>query len=314
MSELFENKVYMRELKEAFGLEQVAGGEDSLDRWTIVPDVNRPGLELAGFMDSHGLKRVNILGNKESRYINMLDPETARIRFEFLTDVYTPCIIVTGGNNVSQQLIDIANQKRFPVFRTDDPTYAFTSEIVSFLAERLAKSEMFYGELVQTKGVGVLIMGESGMGKSEVAMEIIKRGGYLVADDNVVIKKYHNRIFGEAPEVSKGLIEVRGIGIIDAALMFGAASTLDRTSISLAIRLVKYNPEQPVERVGKDALPTIEIMGVNIPYLEIPVFEGRSTTEVVEAAILNYRLMTKGIYTATQFKNDVIEKMKNSRG
>lgn len=316
INEELDKRVYLRELIKAFNLKQVTGDEASLDRWIIAPDINRAGLELAGYEGSIDLKRVIIVGNKEQRFIQTLSEEKQRDRFGYLTDSYTPCIIVTAGNSTPDVLLQVAREKNFPVFEHPDKTYIFTAELTAYLSEKLAHTESLHGEMLNIYGKGVLITGESGLGKSELALDLIKRGHVLIADDVVEYAKIHNKIICTAPDNLKQLLEVRGIGILDVTLMFGAQCYLEKTDLDFIIKLVtrdeyKANNNDRLEPTEK----SMELFGVNKTVLEIPVSEGKTMAPIIEAAVTNYILKNRGINSNELFKQKILNEIKDkSRG
>lgn len=307
MSLEFEKKVYVRDLKNRFNLNQVTGNDESLNRWIVVPDVNRPGLELSGYMRENDLKRVTIIGNKEIDYINNLDEEDQKSRFEMITDAYTPCIIVSGGNVTPKNLVNLANQRNFPIFETVDKTYRVVVQLIAYLDEKLAPSEAFHGVMMSIYGVGVLLKGNSGVGKSELALDLIRRGHMLVADDRVDICRVHNDLLCKSPEILKNMLEIRGIGVLDVSLAFGSTSTLDSSVLDLVIELVPFNNDTIVDRIGIDSEKKINILGVERPLLTVPVKEGRAMGVIIESAVANFRLLEKGISSAEIFDKRVVE-------
>ncbi len=307
-------KVEVRKIKEFFDLTQVCGNDDSLNRWTIAPDINRPGLELSGYKDGNELKRVVIIGSKEQKYISTLDYYTQLDRFDFLTDAYTPCIIITNDSRAPEALIEVASRKNFPVFEFPGKTYEISTDLVSYLSNKLADSETISGGLMQLYGVGVLIMGDSGIGKSELELDLIKKGHIFVADDVVEISRVNKTIYGKAPHNLKRMLEVRGIGVIDVNLMFGGHCYLRKCHVNFVIKLV--NREQYLKN-NRDRLSpneeTIDLLGVEKPILEIPVTEGKPMSIIVETAVANYIVKKQGIDTNEMFKNAIYNEIANKR-
>lgn len=305
-------RVYVSELKNFFHLRQVSGNEESLHRWIIAPDVNRPGLELAGYRDSDDLKRVVIIGNKECKYLQGIDAETQRERFQIITDSYTPCIIMTGGNKASDILLEVARSKNFPVFESEHKSYMATQNIVAFLSRGLAPETDMYGVMLEVYGLGILITGDSAIGKSELALEMIRRGHTFLADDRVEIARVQNELRCRAPILLKGMLEIRGIGIIDVNSMFGASAMLDECRLDLVIHLENYDESHEYKRLIYEE-KNLNILGIDRPYVEIPVTPARSLGILIEAAVSNYRLIQRGynsteafnqrVYNAIQAKN-----------
>ncbi len=301
-------KALIKDLQDFFKFEQVSGGEKALERWVIIPDINRPGLELSGYFIHSEPRRIIIMGNKESSFMKTLSPELLKDRFEKLTDEYTPCMIFSKDVEIPEVLIELGNYKNFAIFRSQLPTYQLMVDVISFLSERLAPNTNVHGVLISVYGKGILITGESGMGKSETALELIKKGHILVADDRVDVYKYHNAVFGKSTELLAGMLEIRGIGIIDVNMMFGASATLAQSDIDFVIALEKWNEEKQYTRVGiEDEDQFYEVLGVKIPMQTIPVKEGRNIAVLVESAVTNFNLKQKGINSSKEFEQRVYD-------
>ncbi len=301
----FKKNVPVRELAKELELKQICGNDESLDRYIIVPDINRPGLELSGYSEDVYLKRVTILGNKEIKYILELDDYTQRLRFETITDPYTPCIIFSCTDYpVPQTLIDVANSKNFPVFKTEMPTYQLIVDLVGFLADRLAPTITVHGVMMDVYGVGVLIEGESGIGKSELALDLIRRGHMLVADDRVDISHVSHRLKCRAPKLLKRMLEIRGVGVVDVNALFGGSSYLPSNHLDFIIELVNWDADVVLDRLN----PINEkenLLGVDVPKLIIPVTASKSLSVVIEAAVTNFKLIKNGVNTTEDFKKMV---------
>lgn len=301
-----EGKVMIRELVDYFKFEQVTGDEDSLNRWVIVPDLNRPGLELAGFFKQTEPRRIVIIGDKELAYIETLDDETQRERFSKITDAFTPMLVFSRNRECPPILKEVAEKMNFPMFKSMLPSYRLMVDLVGFLDERLAPSDSLHGVLMSVFGKGVLITGESGMGKSEIALELIRRGHILVADDRVDVSKVHNTITGLSPELLEGMLEIRGIGIIDVAKMFGASSLLAKARVDVVIKLEKYNDKMDYARVGIEDDQFTNILEIDIPTIVLPVKEGRTMAVLVESAVTNFQLKQNGFNSAKEFEQRVL--------
>lgn len=307
------NKTTVKDLKDIFSLVQVSGDEESLNREILVPDVNRPGLELTGYYKYSDLKRIVILGDKETSFIKTMSKEDQKIHFNFLTNEQTPAIIVTKNHDVPKILKEVACGKNFPVFQTDLQTVRLTVEIITFLDAAFAPSSSVHATLMNVYGKGVLIMGDSGMGKSELALELIKRGHVLIADDRVVTSKIHNTIIGKPSEILEGVLEVRGIGIINVMQMFGASSILESIEIDVVIYLEHWDKDKDYDRLGDVNLKFMNILGIDIPQLTFPVKVGRNMAVLVETAVANFNLQQRGINSAKQFNDRVIEYLKKKK-
>lgn len=300
-NEELNKRVYVREVKEAFGLEQLAGSDDSLNRWIIAPDINRPGLELSGYLESNDLKRVVIMGTKEFEYMSKFDYDTQKSRFEIITDSFTPCIILSDGFTGMNSLIDLAYQRDFPVFRYEGKTYQLITDLVSFLSEKMAPTDSLYGVMMNIYGRGIMIMGKSGIGKSELALDLINRGHMLVADDRIDVTRIHTKILCTAPKLLKRMLEIRGIGIVDVTRMFGANAYLNRCQLDFVIKLVKYDENVETDRLNP-INETTDVLGLELPMLTIPITEGKSLSVIIEAAVSNYLLDKLGFNSNEDFK------------
>ena len=306
----------VRRLVEAFNFEQITGNDKSLDRPISIADTNRPGLELAGFFENSQVKRLVVLGDKEIAYIQTMSVAKQRKSFDFITNEQTPAIIVTKGHKCPDVLKRYAKRKNFPIFLSSSPTYRLIVDIVAFLDEQLATSMCIHGGLLSIYGKGVLIRGESGMGKSEIALELIKRGHLLVADDRVDCYRIHNKIVGKAPELLREMLEIRGIGVINVSRMFGVSSVLPKAEINFQVNLEPWKADQDYDRVGIEEKKHENILGIDIPKIVVPVREGRSMAVIIESAVTNYMLSVMGMDSAKEFEQrvlDYIEKNKNEQ-
>jgi len=304
-----DKRVYVSEIKEKLNLEQICGDKESLTRWVIAPDVNRPGLELSGFNDEGELRRVVIIGNKETKFLDTLSPEVQRERFNFITDSYTPCIIISSKSGCPKVLLEVAGKKNFPIFLNNGPTYELTTALVSFLSEKLAPTTHTHGVMMNIYGKGILLIGDSGVGKSELALDLINRGHMLVADDDVELALVHNTIWAKAPYLLEKQLELRGIGVIDVVDMFGVAGYTERIELEFAIKLSKQKDGTKYKRLEANE-QSLDILGIKVPILEIPVASGKSMSAIIEAAVKDHVLKTRGIDSTENFKNKVYEEIK----
>ena len=302
-----ENKVMISDLALALELSQLTGNEESLNRWIVTPDVNRVGLELSGYLLEAEMKRVIILGNKELSYIETLDEATQKLRFDAITDSYTPCIILSSNRHCPDTLKAIAVAKNFPVFSTMRKSSTLVVDIVGFLETCLAPSEQVHGCLLSVYGRGIMIIGESGIGKSEATLELIRKGHIMVADDAVALRRVRNRLLGKAPEILYGMLEIRGIGIIDCVKMFGAASVMPEIYLDYVIHLIPWSDEEVSQRPYLDEQEYYSVLEAEVPLIKIPVREGRSMSTIIESAVLNFNLKAMGIDSNSEFDNKVIE-------
>ncbi|MFV9510582.1 HPr(Ser) kinase/phosphatase [Tepidibacillus sp. LV47] len=298
----------VKDLKDAFDLELVCELAD-LDRKITVSDLSRPGLEMAGFFTYYPYERVQILGKTELTFLEGLSSTVRKERMEKLCHDETPSIIIARNLPAPKELIDVACEKRIPLLRTSMNTTRFISKLTNYLEAQLAPTITIHGVLVDVYGVGILIMGSSGIGKSETALELVKRGHRLVADDAVEIRQTaENELIGTAPEVIRHLLEIRGLGIINVMTLFGAGAVRIHKKITLAIKLEMWDKDKDYERLGLDE-KTIKIIDTEIPEITIPVRPGRNLAVIVEVAAMNYRLKRMGHHAAKEFTERLSELM-----
>ena len=302
-----DKKVTVKEFADYFQFEQLTGDEQSLRRSIELTDTNRPGLELAGFFDYSQAKRLVILGDKEIAYIATMSEQAQKRSFDFLTGEETPAIVITRGHECPQILRECALEKNFPVFCCEEKTNHTIVNIITWLDERLAKSVSVHGELLIIYGIGVMICGESGMGKSEIALELIKRGHQLVADDRVDCYRIHNHLVGRSPQLLEGMLELRGVGVINIARMYGVGAVAHKANVDIQITLEEFDPRANYDRVGIEEKKMVSILDVDVPKITIPVREGRSMGVIIESAVTNYMLAKDGLDSAKEFEQRVLE-------
>lgn len=296
----FNKRVYVHALKNRLNLTQLTGDANALNRWIIVPDINRPGLELSGYLESKDLKRVVILGNKEYEYMMRLSPDVQKQRFEIITDSYTPCIICSEKFYDSPVLFDLAKARNFPILKYSGETYQLIVDVVSYLSEELAPSDSLYGVMMNIYGKGIVLVGDPGIGKSELALDLIKKGHMLVADDRVDVTRVHNSLTCKAPDVLKKMLEIRGLGIVDITRLFGANTYLSKSNLDMIIKLVRYQDTLDNDRL-KPLNEEVDILGIKKTQLVIPVTAGKSLSSVIEAAVTDYILRSQGINLNDEF-------------
>lgn len=305
--------IKVRDLAEEFDWEVIAGMDDAMDRTLELADVNRPGLELAGYFPDTPIQRLCVLGEKECKFIEEeMDEVDQRRSFEFLTSDYSPAILITHNQPCPQILEDIAKRKNFPLFSTCQPTGNAIVDLTNYLDEMLAESTYVHGEFLRIFGVGVLITGRSGMGKSEIALELIKRGHQIIADDRVDVYKMHNSLIGRTSKSIKGFMEMRGIGVINVARMFGITALAEQATVQLHIELEPFNDTEEYDRIGIEEKEYSEILGVEILKLQIPVSPGRPMGTIIETAVTNFLLMKNGVDSAKEFEEVVLKKIEEN--
>ena len=266
-------------------------------------DVNRPALQLAGFFDYFDSDRIQIIGNVEHAYLRKQTKEKYMEIMGRLLEYNIPCVVFCRNLDIEPDLIVAATEHGIPILRTEMTTSAFMAEVIRWLNVEMAPRITIHGVLVDVYGEGVLIMGESGIGKSEAALELIKRGHRLVSDDVVVIKKVSDdTLIGTAPDITRHFIELRGIGIIDVKTLFGVESVKNTQSINLAIMLEEWDKEQEYDRLGLEEQYT-EFLGNKVVCHKIPIRPGRNLAIIVESAAVNYRQKKMGYNAARELYN-----------
>lgn len=269
------------------------------------PDVNRPALQLAGFFDHFDNERVQIIGYVEQEYINQMSQERKLEMYEKLLACQIPCLVYSRSQVPDQDILALCNHYNVPCLVSDKTTSDLMAEVIRWLKVKLAPCISIHGVLVDVFGEGVLIMGESGIGKSEAALELIKRGHRLVTDDVVEIRKVSDAtLIGSAPEITKHFIELRGIGIIDVKTLFGVESVKDTQAIDMVIKLEDWDKDKEYDRLGIEDQYT-EFLGNRVVCHSIPVRPGRNLAIIVESAAVNYRQKKMGYNAAQELYNRV---------
>ncbi len=277
-------------------------------------DVNRPGLQMVGFFDYFDPLRIQIMGKVEFTY---LDQCTSDQRYEILERFLQqdfPALVITRGMQVFPELMELVEKYDLTLLRTEDATSDFMSAIISYLNVQIAPRRTRHGVLVEVYGEGILILGESGVGKSETAIELVKRGHRLVADDAVEIKRVSDKtLVGTAPEIIRHFVELRGIGIIDVKEIFGIGAVKDTENIAMIIHLEPWVEGKQYDRLGMVDEYT-NIMGINVPSLTIPVKLGRNLAVIVEVAAMNNRQKRMGYNAAVELNNRLMNEMSKNTG
>lgn len=251
-------------------------------------DMNRPGLQFAGFYNYFANERVQIVGMAEWSFLDAMQPELRRKRLKKFFQFDTPCIIMSRGLEPHEEFMESAKENNRWVLRTNSITTKFISKLTNYLDGKLAPETRLHGVLVDVYGIGILITGESGIGKSETALELIKRGHRLVADDAVDIKQIDGILHGRAPYITSGMMEVRGMGIIDVPALYGLSSVLNEKTIDLVIHLDQWKEDENYDRLGIDK-EYLDILNVPIRNMVVPIRPGRNLAVIIEAAAANFR-------------------------
>lgn len=307
------DSVALKDLVEKMQLKNLTPDIDMEDRKITVPDVNRPALQLTGFFEHFDSERVQVIGYVEYTYLQTLSENRKKKLYKKLMSYGIPCLIFSTGLIPDEQLLQTANEKGIPVFSTPRKTSSFMAEMIRWLNVELAPQISIHGVLVDVYGVGVLIMGESGIGKSEAALELIKRGHRLVTDDVVEISKVSDdTLVGTAPDITRHLIELRGIGIIDVKMLFGVQSVRQTQTIDLVITLEDWNKDKEYDRLGLEEEYT-EFLGNKVVCHSIPIRPGRNLAIIVESAAANFRQKKMGYNAAQELYRRVQENLTNKR-
>lgn len=284
---------------DAFGLSlSLAAGASGLTRVITSPSIQKTGLALAGFHEYLQPGRVLLFGESEVHYLATLTPDARRTTLAASLATGIPCLLITGSEPLPDEVADACNEAGVPLLTTTATTAATMSRVTALLDDRLAVREAIHGVLVDVLGLGVLMVGESGIGKSECALDLVVRGHRLVADDVVEVRRRSDAIvLGACPELTRHHMEVRGLGLINIRDLFGIAATRGSKRVELVVQLERWAPSQPYDRLGLDEA-TYDLLGVHIPLLRLPVAPGRSLAILVEVAARNQLLRARGIHAA----------------
>lgn len=287
------------------GLELIFG-KSGLNKQIKVPEVQRPGLSLSGYRKNLAFKRILIFGRVEIEYIRDLDPEVRVARLDAILTDQTPAIIIARRYYPPKELRDIAEQKSIPLFRTNLSTMNLLSTLMFLLAEDFAPTTSCHGTLVEVFGVGVLIQGDSAVGKSESALGLIERGHRLISDDVVKVKKKEGQYLeGSGADLTRHHMEIRGIGIINVANLYGAVCVRNEKSIDIVVRLEVWQDDQFYDRMGLEQKFT-RILNTKLPFHVLPVKPGRDVVLLLETIALNHRLKEMGYNSAQEFNAKVL--------
>ena len=292
-------EVSLNKLIQEFNLEPIYLPENDKNIMISTTEVNRPGLHLSGFYEYFDPQRIQVTGKMEFAYLSSVDEATRRRRLEDFFSAKIPCVIVTRGQEIFPEMTEIAERYSVPLLRTADATSNFMSGVISYLNVELAPRLTRHGVLIEVYGEGLLILGESGVGKSETAIELVKRGHRLVADDAVEIRRVSSRtLVGSSPENIRHFLELRGIGIINARRLFGMGSVKVTEKIDMVNQLEIWDPKKVYDRMGMENEYT-EILGNKVPSVTVPVKPGRNLAIILEVAAMNNRQKKMG-YNAAQ--------------
>ena len=279
----------------------------------VSADLNRPGLQLAGFYEYFAYERPQVIGKIEMTYLDSLEPAARAATLERYMSYDLPCVIVCRGMRPHRELLQIAEKQDIPVFQSEAETTKFAFQANMYMNRCLAPHATRHGVLVDVYGVGVLLTGESGVGKSEAALELVKRGHQLVADDVVdICRVADDRLVGESPEMVRHFMEIRGIGIIDIRAMYGVGSVVISKSIDMVIHMEKWDSTKEYDRLGLTE-ETVDILDVAIPYQIMPVRPGRNLAIIIEVAARNFSLKKLGYSAAHELDRRLNEMIAGSK-
>lgn len=294
--------VRTKDIIEKFNLELICG-EEGINRPIMISDISRPGIEMAGYFDYYPAERIQLLGKTELSFFERLPSLDRQTRMDQLCTDITPAIIVTRSMEVPIELIQASEREAVPILRTSLKTTRFSSRLTNFLEAKFAPTTAVHGVLVDIYGMGVLITGKSGVGKSETALELVKRGHRLVADDCVEIRQEdQDTLVGHSPELIEHLLEIRGVGIINVMTLFGAGSVRSLKRISFVIHLELWDQNKQYDRLGLDE-EKMKIIDTEVTKLTVPVRPGRNLAVIIEVAAMNHRLKRMGVNAAEEFSN-----------
>ena len=301
--------IALSEIIKEFNLETVYAPDGFSEHMISHIEVNRPGLALAGFYNSFDSRRIQIIGNAEYQYLLSLSDEVREKAIYTFIEHRSPAVIFTTSLDVFPEVRDAADIYGVPILRTTEKTSEFQAALIAYLNVQLAPRITRHGVLVEVYGEGILMLGESGVGKSETAIELVKRGHRLIADDAVEIKRVSSKtLVGSAPEVIRHYVELRGIGIVDVRRIFGMGAVKTTENIRLIINLEPWDNNKMYDRLGLEN-ETMDILGIAVPMITIPVQPGRNLAVIIEIAAMNNRQKQMGYNTAMEFTKRVMENM-----
>ncbi|MGT2752676.1 HPr(Ser) kinase/phosphatase [Streptococcus porcinus] len=306
--------VTVKMLVDRLRLEKIYSTDDLLTKEITTSDISRPGLEMTGYFDYYSPERIQLFGMKEWSYLTKM---TAHNRYSVLKEMFkndTPAVIISRGLSVPEEMIQAAEEEGIVLLRSKVSTSRLSGSISYYLDSLLAERTSVHGVLMDIYGMGVLIQGDSGIGKSETGLELVKRGHRLVADDRVdVYAKDEETLWGEPAEILRHLLEIRGVGIIDVMSLYGASAVKDSSQVQLAIYLENFEAGKVFDRLG-NGNEEIEFSGVKIPRIRIPVKTGRNVSVVIESAAMNHRARQMGFDATKTFEDRLTQLISKNEG
>ncbi len=297
--------VALSKLVEDFRLEVAFAATDFQKIRLTVEDVARPGLQLSGYFDHFEPMRLQVMGNVEMSYVSKMAPADRAITFDRLFSYKFPALLIARNLEPDQECLAMAKKHNVTVLRSKEPTSTVVSTLITYLKDELAPRVTRHGVLMEVYGEGLLLMGDSGIGKSETAVELVKRGHRLIADDAVEIRKVSgNSLVGTAPALIRDYVELRGIGIVNVAKLFGMGAVKTEIGINMVINIVPWNNQEVYDRLGLED-QFMEILGVKLPMNTIPVTPGRNLAMILEVAAMNNRQRKLGYNSALEFTENI---------
>lgn len=304
VEEMFKNQRRSLKLR-------IVAGSDGLNHPLKLQNIHRPGLVLAGFTELFPSERIQLLGNTEMLFLQKLSSEKRRLAIEKLFEFEIPCIIVADGNQVPQVMKKLGDIRNTPIISSSLSASEITFLLSNYLNDRFAPSISIHGTLVDVYGTGLLLIGRAGIGKSEIALDLVERGHRLVADDIVtLIRKPPGLLIGNGPEMLKHLIEIRGVGVIDVREMFGVRAIRLQKRVETVVELADWDGKEDYERLGLED-KYYEYLGMKIPLIRLPIFPGKNITVITEAIALNHQLKVYGFNAATELNKKLTANLKD---
>ncbi|MCD6166344.1 HPr kinase/phosphorylase [candidate division KSB1 bacterium] len=288
-------------------------GQEGFDKLITQQEIHRPGLALSGFVDIFTYERIQVLGNTEMAYLRSISDEERKRAIKRVMDFEIPCLIVTNNNNIPDELLSLSRARKIALFKTPLSTTELVRFLSDYLDQKFAPSTTIHGTLVDVYGIGVLLTGRSGIGKSEIALDLVERGHRLVADDVVTITSRANEVLiGTGNEVVRHHLEIRGLGIVDVGSIFGIRAIRLQKRIEVEVQLEDWDNSEDYERLGLQENYT-KILDVEIPLVRLPIFPGKNISVIVETIALNQILKIFGIHTAEEFNARLLERIKKKK-
>lgn len=301
----------VEQLRTAVGIDVVdINGVDASERIVTESNLHRPGLVLAGYTELFTYRRVQVLGNTENQYLRHLAPEARRAAFQTLLSFAIPCIFLTEDNRLDDELVQMATEAGVPVYGTSQPSTHFMSVLSDFLNDQFAPQQTIHGSLIDVYGIGLLLIGKSGIGKSEVALDLVERGHRLVADDVVIITRKEGVLIGSGTDLVQHFMEVRGLGLVDVRAMFGVRAIRFQKRVEVVVNMQLWDEEEEYTRLGM-VDDTYPVLDMHLPMVKVPITPGKNITVICEVIAMNHLLRHYGYDPAEVFAKRLAERIRN---